>query len=210
MARLTDDEIDSMLLEQDSEFQSEFSDPNTLIASVVASSPEQDLLAAGTREIRSDDPRRRILGIRLIQELKHYGEEAARELSGLLRTEQDPDVLYWLVGAFGFLGSDLVTDQLIDLAGFPDPAVRYNVADALGNNRSGHLPAKSLDALIALAGDDDEEVRYSAVFELGSWWRANHDARIESTLRRVIATDNDPTVVHVATDALQGGKFYFG
>jgi HEAT repeat protein len=203
MARLTDEEIDSLLLEQDAEFQSEFSSASNSLSSLVTSTSEPDLLAAGVREIHSDDPRRRILGIRLIRELRQYGGEAARELSALLATEQDPDVLYWATGAFGFLKSDLVTDQLISLARHPDPAVRYNVATALANP-SGDIPAKSVDALIALTEDGDDEVRYSAVFELGAWWKVNLDSRIESALRRVISTDTNATVLRTGKDALYG------
>jgi HEAT repeat protein len=202
MNGLRDNEIESLLLEQDAEFQSEFSSASPFLTSAVGSAPEPELLAAGAREIHSADPRRRILGIRLIRELKQYGAEAGRELSGLLAEEQDPDVLYWIVGAFGFLKSGLVTDQLINLVSYPDPAVRYNVATALSNSASDNIPAKAVDALIALSEDEDPEVRYSAVFELGSWWRVNHDPRIESALRRVIATDDHVTVARTAEERL--------
>jgi HEAT repeat protein len=203
MDTLTDEEIDAMLREQDAEFESEFSATNSLLISAIGNVPEPELLAVGAREIQSDDPRRRILGIRLIRELKRNGEEAARELSGLLTTERDTDVLYWAAGAFGFLKSDLVTDQLISLAGHPDPGVRYNVATALANIRSSDIPTKSVNTLLALAEDEDAEVRFSAVFELGSWWKVNHDPIIESALRRIIITDNDATVVRAARDAIQ-------
>jgi HEAT repeat protein len=203
MDRLTDDEIDAMLQEQDAEFQSEFSATNALLNSAISNVPGLELLAVGTREIQSDDPKRRILGIRLIRELKRNSAEAARELGALLTTEQDSEVLYWVVGAFGFLKSDLVTDQLINLVGHPDPGVRYNAATALANIRSSEIPTKSVNALIALAEDENAEVRFSAVFELGSWWKVNHDPRIESALRRVINTDDDAAVVRAAKDAIQ-------
>ncbi|HTZ22480.1 MAG TPA: HEAT repeat domain-containing protein [Streptosporangiaceae bacterium] len=195
-----------MLLEQDAEFESEFSSPSAVLNSVVVNTPEPELLASGTREIQSDDPRRRILGIRLMRELKQHGEEAARELSGLLASEQDPEVLYWVVGAFGFLKSDLVTDQLISLAHHPSPGVRYNVATALANRRSGGLPSESVNALLGLTEDENAEVRFSAVFELGSWWQLDHDPRIGSALRHVIASDNDTTVVQAAEEAIQGAE----
>jgi hypothetical protein len=203
MDKLTDEEIDSMLLDQDAEFESEFSSPSAVLSSVIVNTPELELLASGTREIRSDDPRRRILGIRLMRELKQHSEEAARELSGLLAGEQDPEVLYWAVGAFGFLKSDLVTDKLISLARHPSPGVRYNVATALANRRSGGLPSESVNALLDLAEDENAEVRFSAVFELGAWWPIGHDPRIGSALRRVIASDDDATVVQAAREAIQ-------
>lgn len=122
----------------------------------------------------------------------------------MLVREQDPEVLYWLVGAFGFLKSDLATDQLISLAHHPSSGVRYNVATALANRQSGALPVESVNALIDLAEDENAEVRFSAAFELGSWSKADHDPHIGSVLERVIATDNDDTVVRAAKDSIEG------
>ncbi len=46
----------------------------------------------------------------------------------------------------------------------------------------------SLSALTALAADTDAEVRFSAVFELGTWWQAGHDPRIEAMLGTALQT----------------------
>jgi HEAT repeat protein len=203
MIKLTQETVNSMLLQQDMEFRTEFAYTNTLLHSVIVTVSEPELLAVGAREARSADPRRRILGVRLLRELKQYSEAAAVELRKMLSSEQDPDVIYWIVGAFGFLKSDSVADQLRALVSYPNSGVRYNVATALANCGSSEIPADSVDALLALAGDENAEVRFSAVFELGSWWKINHDLLIESALKHAASTDSDPLVVRAAKDAIQ-------
>ena len=203
MAELTQETVDSMLVQQDMEFRTNFASTNTLLHSVIVHAPETELLAAGTEELRSEDPGRRILGIRLIRELKQYSQEATTELARMLEAERDPEVLYWIVGAFGFLKSDLVADRLRVLASHPNPGVRYNAATALANCASGEIPAESLGALLTLARDENAEVRFSAIFELGWWWKINHDSRIESALKYAIKADNDRLVVRAAQDAMQ-------
>jgi HEAT repeat protein len=203
MIKLTPTLIDSLLLQQDIEFRSDFASTNALLHSTIVEANEPELLAAGRREIRSQDPRRRILGVRLIRELKQYSGDAAEEIGRMLTSERDPEVMYWVVGAFGFLKSDSVGDQLRELVSHPSPGVRYNVATALANRASAEIPANSIGALLALARDQDAEVRFSAIFELGSWWKVNRDPRIESALRNAIETDNDLFVVRAAQDAIQ-------
>src|ERR1700733_2517499 len=104
--KLTPQVINSMLLQQDVEFRSDIAPIGGLLYAAVTDTPEEDLLAAGLNQIRSEDPRRRILGIRLIRELRQHQEEAARELGHLLRREAERAVVGWLASAFGFLPSD--------------------------------------------------------------------------------------------------------
>jgi hypothetical protein len=203
LSELTQQVIDQLLRQQDAEFLSGFTSASTVLPSVIASAREPDLLAAGIRELRSRDPRRRILGIRLIRELRQLQEEAAVVLADLLGHEDDAEVIYWVAGAFGFLKSDSVTDRLSALAEHLDPGVRYQVATALANCSGDELPATSRDVLLALCRDENAEVRFSAIFELGSWWLASHDARIESALTRALA-DADRLVARAAGDALTG------
>jgi hypothetical protein len=206
MKRLTQDVLDSLLLQQDIEFRAGFASTNALLHSIIVDSPESELLRVGKQELRSGDVRRRILGIRLVRELKRYQDEATAELADMLGRETDPDVIYWLVSAFGFLKSDPVTGRLRVLADHPDPGVRYHVATALANSASGKISAASVDALLALSRDENAEVRFSAIFELGSWWKTSRDPRIESALKHAILDDNDPLVRRVAADALEQGS----
>jgi HEAT repeat protein len=201
---LTAETVDALLSRQDIEFREDFSAANSLLHSVVSGSPEEDLFAAGSRELGSEDPRRRILGVRLIRELKEYRAEATAALTKMMGHERDSAVLYWIVSAFGFLKSDSVAERLRQLAEDTDPGIRYEVATALANPAGSELPAASLEVLLALCRDINPEVRFSAVFELGSWWLINHDPRIESVLRRAALEDEDGDVADAARYALAG------
>jgi hypothetical protein len=201
---LTAEIVDALLSRQDIEFRENISAANSLLKSVVSGSTEEELLAVGSRALGSEDPRRRILGVRLIRELKEYRAEAATALTEMMGHEGDPAVLYWIVSAFGFLKSDSVADRLRQLAEDADPGIRYAVATALANPAGSELPAASLEVLVALCRDIDAEVRFSAVFELGSWWLINHDPRIESVLRGAALEDEDVDVADAARYALAG------
>src|SRR5271170_2314754 len=158
--------IDSMLKRQDEELQADSSVVNSLLHSVIVNSPEEELYATGVRELDSSDPRRRILGVRLIRELKDYRSQAAAALVEMTGRECDPAVLYWLVSAFGFLeGDDRVADWLRQHSTDRDPAIRSEVATALANCAGSELLDESLSVLLVLSRDENAEVRFSAVFE---------------------------------------------
>lgn len=199
--QITAELIDELLREQDLEIRAEFGIVNHLLHSAIGGAPEDELLAAGEELIRSDAANQRILGVRLLRELRQHATKAASDMAGLLHREQDDDVIYWIASAFGFLDSEPVTNELISLAAHDDPGVRYHVATALANRSSGELPGESLTALTVLTGDPDAEVRFSAVFELGTWWQASQDPRIEAVLVAALR-DRDPRVVRAARDAL--------
>ncbi len=202
MTILAEHLIDELLLQQDKEFEKNFESQNELLDSTIASTPEPDLLLAGMELLHSSDPRRRILGIRLAKEIKHFETLVAGELNNLLRREHNEDVLCWVISAFGFIKSELCTEQLVKLARHDDPVIRFHVCAALANHGGLMLPQPSIDALVDLTSDADSEVRYSAVFELGVWWRVDRDPDIEAVLRRVAESDGDPAVAAAARDAL--------
>jgi HEAT repeat protein len=204
MTGLTTETVDALLSRQDIEFRENSAAANSLLHSVVSGSSEEELFATGSQELGSEDPRRRILGVRLIRELKEYRAEATAALTEMMVHERDPAVLYWVVSAFGFLKSDSAAERLRRLATDMDPGIRYGVATALANPAGSELPAASLEVLLALCRDINAEVRFSAVFELGSWWLINHDPRIESVLRYAALQDEDPDVAEAAKYALAG------
>jgi HEAT repeat protein len=204
MTKLTERLTHSLLKQQDDEFQG-FSATNPLLHSLIAESPEEELYEAGVRELKSDDPRRRILGIRLIRELKSYRDQATVALTEALKSESDAAVTYWLVSAFGFIKcDDRVAAQLRQHSADNDPAMRYAVATALANCVGPNLPTDSLEVLLSLSRDEDAAVRFSAVFELGSWWLVNHEPWIESELRWAALEDEDSEVASAAQYALVG------
>jgi hypothetical protein len=205
MAQVTQELIDTLLREQGLEFSTEFSHVNHPLAAAIRDMPEAELLAAGEKLIESGAASQRILGIRLLRELRRPARQAAADLARLLRREDDDDVVYWIVSAFGFLRGDLVVGELTGLAAHEDPGIRYHVATAVSNLAADDLPEESRATLTALARDPDAEVRFSAVFELGTWWQANHDERIEAVLRTA-CSDSGTAVARTAQTALGEGR----
>lgn len=196
---LTTNQIDALLSELDVGFRDRAEELTPMLDAAVVGTPEEDLWKVGVEQLRSEDPRRRILGTRLIRELKSKEAQVAVELSARLDVERDDRVIYWVVAAFGFINSELVTDKLLALARHPDPGIRYYVADALANRTD--LPPLVAEALVELASDANEEVRFSAVFEIGTWWHVNHLAKLESTLRDALE-DADKSVREAARRAM--------
>lgn len=194
----------SLLEWQRIEFQSNFDVPNHALHEIVVEAPEKERLRVGLELIDSEDPARRILGIRLIREVHEEKIEIAaiERLADLLRAETDENVIYWIVGAFGFLESAKVTDKLVALAGHIEPGIRYHVATALMNSGSEDVPAEIWDALSKLCHDGNAEVRFSAVFEVGSWYEASSDDRAKRELALAL-NDDDPFVARAAKDALE-------
>lgn len=196
---ITTDQINALLSELEVGLRDRTEAPTPMLNAAVVDAPEEDLWIVGVEQLRSEDPRRRILGTRLIRELKSKESKVAMELTALLDEERIDGVIYWIVAAFGFVNSELVTDKLLVLARHPDPGIRYYVAGALSNRTD--MPPLVAEALVGLASDANEEVRFSAVFELGTWWHVNHLAKFESTLRNALE-DVDKSVREAARRAL--------
>lgn len=195
--------IDDLLRRQDVEFRTDFETPNTKLHTIISCTPEEDLLAAGEKLVRSNQASRIILGIRLIREVRQNTETATHILRELLARENDDEVIYWIVSAFGFLKSDSVIQFLKAAAVHPNAGIRYHVATAVSNRSAVNLPDDSFDTLLLLSRDENAEVRFSAIFELGSWWRANQDDRIKPVLQRAAASDTDPAVASAARNAIE-------
>ncbi len=201
MNKITEHDIKAMLFEQNLEFASNFEPASKLIAQTVCNTPEVELLDAGESLIDSCEVDRRILGTRLIREVKDNRERAIELLRHLLLRECDEAVIYWVIGAFGFQKSDSVTEEILAFRTHPNPGIRYNVATAICNTSLPDLLPQSLEALIVLCHDENSEVRFSAVFELGAWWQQVKDHRMELQLRQALS-DSDSYVVRAAQDAL--------
>jgi hypothetical protein len=199
--QLSDALVKDLLLAQADEFAARFAEPNYMLAHVIVETNEATRIASGRSLIGSGDPSRRILGIRLMREVSpEYRVTVSGLLSPMLSSEQDSDVIYWLVSAFSFLGSDAVSRRLRELAQHRSSGVRYGVATALSSCTK--LSEESKNALIALARDSDAEVRFSAIFEIGRWWRMSRDPALREELNRA-RDDSDEAVFRAAVDALK-------
>jgi hypothetical protein len=75
--QITAELIDELLCEQDLEFRAEFGIVNHLLHSTIGDAPEDELLAVGEELICGDAANQRILGVRLLRELRQHAGKAA-------------------------------------------------------------------------------------------------------------------------------------
>jgi hypothetical protein len=196
-AAVDDKLVGRLLAAQEAEFQNEGDDTNWLLVDTVCSAPRLALLETGLRELRSEDQSRRILGTRLVREIRD-DPAVSDALTSALRAETDREVVGWILAAFGVIGSDTVTDLVLPYADHPDAWVRYYATEALSHCKV--LDPRSSAALMRL-GDEDDDVRFSAVFELGVWLREIGGPQIRAAVEQAVDDPNE-TVARVAREAL--------
>jgi HEAT repeat protein len=136
-------------------------------------SPET--LALARRLAKSQNPRKRALGLYIASQLRRrqkgapfgsieYALEDTQEmlLAGLHDTRSE--VLYAAISGFGHRPHPLALPELIKFSSHPDQQIRFEVAVALG----GYSEADSIETLLRLAKDDSDAVRDWATFGIGT------------------------------------------
>lgn len=197
-----DEMIDRALHAQDLEYASDFESTNQPLQSIVEEIEPSTLLAVGAELLADVDPRRRVLGTRILRELWDNRPAALKWVLEAIPREQDADALVWLLSAVGFIGDSSGLALVEQYADHPDPRVRDRAATAISRCGIGGKDPSGLAALIQLSDDDDDDVRFSAVYELAEWWLDGcREALIEDRLDRVV-DDRDNRVRRAATEAL--------
>ena len=135
----------------------------------------------GSREIfeyaaawcASDEPLKRARAVCILCQLRRrtipqheflFRDESYVLLTNMLEKEQDPDVIYSILSAFGHLDNILAVPLLLHFQDSPLHQVRYAACFALGcfpNN------GRSIEGLLKLTSDSEDEIRDWAVFGLG-------------------------------------------
>ncbi len=160
------------------------------ISAFVDRDPEAALVI-GERLVRSSDPDRREIGVRLVGVAGVVDDYARRERAlpllrhALADTEVGP--LSGAIVQLGHLDDVDSHDLILGQAEHADPVVRDAVATALP---SVGLNERSLDALIVLMEDPDDDVRDWATFAVGSLSDFD-DERVRSAL---LARMDDPNL----------------
>ena len=193
--------VSQMLAEQAEEVRSHFDHPSLTIAHVVTHRPEQWLITLGTQLMTSDDASDRILGSRLVREVKSETDAVTLTVAMLLEHEQNATVIPWLISALGFLHASTQMSLILSFADHSDPSIRYAVSDAISACAGGTLGSAPRDALITLAGDPDPDVRWSAVFEIIAWSESTHEPALLDRLR-ISANDPEEPIRSLALEAL--------
>lgn len=129
----------------------------------------RDVFDAATRLLASGCPAERALGANIHAQLgykqeKPFAAESVRLLTRLLETEEDANVIYDALIAFGHLHEPECVPVAIRFASHPDPDIRYGVTFALAVQND----TRAIATLILLTTDANVKARDWATFALGS------------------------------------------
>jgi HEAT repeat protein len=199
------DLIEQMLLEQVEEERSAVDHPSMTIAHVVTHQPEEWLVATGLALMGSPKAGERILGSRLVREVKNDRAAIVAAVAACLRAEADPSAIPWLISALGFLQATDEMTLILSFVASVDPATRYAVADSISHSAGEVLQSEPRDALLQLANDADAEVRWSAVFEVGAWWAVSQDPELLDQLDKSAKDSSERIRRLVATQCAEAG-----
>jgi len=186
---------------QEAEYASDFVSTNAALQSLIDEVAPEHQIEAGRDLLASADPRRRVLGARLLRETYRRRAEALGLIVDALERESDDDALGWLVSAVAFVGDPSAIHVVRPFAAHPSSFVRDQAASALSRCGAEARSGPALDALLTLTDDPDREVRFSSLFEIAQWWEDGcRDPRIERRLRQAL-TEDDPRVRRVVEEA---------
>ncbi len=142
---------------------------------------------------RSGDAHERIVGLRVLRELKHQLVDSAVLWSPieptvleLATSEDDPEVLQWAISCLGYQASGpLALMAVLGRADHMDPRVRYAVAAALPALVDPEQPEEeAVSALLRLAEDVDADVRSYALMGLTLDLDLASEPAVRSSLER--------------------------
>lgn len=157
--------------------EAEDDDPEAPVPALVAlhQRPTREVFERGVALTGEGDATKRVLGLRVLRELGPEQEDGRRPfsaetiplLTGLLATENDPEVRCWIVSALGWHRAGTALPAVAALAEHPDTRVRYAVVWALPSLVTPtDVEPEAVRALTALCRDDDADIRYYALYAI--------------------------------------------
>lgn len=153
------------------------SDDDSRLGALVAlhNRPTQLVLDRSVELCCSDEPFDRIVGLRVLREVKHQTvdrrlmwDRVAGQVVKMVSEDSDPGVVACAISCFAYQpGSEAALQAVLARANDPDSTIRFAVADALPNliSDTGGT-AVGLQALVKLTADDDADVRSYALMGL--------------------------------------------
>lgn len=129
----------------------------------------RDVLDKALMLCSADEPRKRIVGARILGELsgpkldRGFPEECCDALLGLATRDPNIEVIRSAVIALGHLGNSRCHHVMIELSQHPDATVRRGAAIALHGGTSELV----VEALLRLMSDEDDLVRDWATTRIG-------------------------------------------
>lgn len=144
----------------------EVSQPELLVA--LHERGSREVFEAAEVLCRDDRPEERTLGLRILRELgpsdkRPVYAETWPLLEEMVETEEDDDVLYWVLSCLWYTGNPRVIDTLVRFSSHPDDLIRQTIAFGLAG--CGPDDPRVVEALLRLARDPVDEVRGYAVYD---------------------------------------------
>jgi HEAT repeat protein len=168
----------------------------------------------GTREVfdaavalcRHPLPEDRMIGLRILRELGSDGrrrlpvfEETWALLEGMVETEEDPDVLHWVLACLRYTNDPRILDTLVRFSTHTDPDIRRGIAFSIVG--CGADDPRVIAVQLRLAEDPDTEIRGLALYDLVNEITAD-TPEIREVLTRLL-DDPDPAIRLDAKAALR-------
>ncbi len=127
-----------------------------------------DVYSAAEELCRDDDPNERVLGLMILRELGPAGkrplfEEAWPLLEGMVESESDVDVLYWVLSCMRATNSPRVIDTMARFSTHPDDDIRRSIAFSIVG--CGPEDPRVIEVQLRLAEDPDPVVRGLALYD---------------------------------------------
>jgi HEAT repeat protein len=146
----------------------------------------------------------RVIGLRILQELGPAGgrplfDETWALLEGMADSEEDPDVLYWVLACLRSTGEPRILDTLVRFSTHTDPDIRRGIAFSIVG--CGADDPRVIAVQLRLAEDPDTEIRGLALYDLVNEITAD-TPEIREVLTRLL-DDPDPAIRLDAKAALR-------
>ena len=193
------------LAKQEAERLTGFASANEPLYQLMRLAPE-DLIGI-VRGLLNGAKAERELAARLLGSETLSGEAVRAEVDAISRSEIDPEIISWLVGALGKTRDPSSLPMIERFATHPDARVRFVVPDAIDACALNF--SQAAEVLFLLAGDLDRDVRWSAAFELAAWLGDDEGRlaegnrnEIEARLRGLLLTEPDSEIRELAKSAL--------
>jgi HEAT repeat protein len=195
------DDVDEAAAQRESHRRGEASYLDLMVALHERATP--DVYAAAVALCRDPDPNERCLGLRILRELgddRPVYDDAWDLLESMATTEEDLDVLWWVLSCLMYTFRPRALDTLLPFANHADPGIRGALAFGILGCSGSPTDPRVIDTQLALADDVDTHVRWLAIYDFVEEITAD-SPQIRTMLTRHVS-DPDADVAELAAKAL--------
>jgi hypothetical protein len=164
----------------------------------------REVFDAAASLCRYPDPDERILGLRILRELgedRPVFPETWELLEDMAETEEDADVLWWVISCLLYTRKDRALDSVLRFIYHADSGIREHIAFMIVGTGDVPNDLRIVETQLRLAEDEDLDGRYGAVYNFVEDITADGPAIREMLRQRL--KDPDEHVHEKAAEALR-------